>query len=124
MLINLFVVFIGAGAGAVIRYMVSLFAKKYFLAPWLGTFAVNVLGCFLIGLFLGIFTNKDINIQNSLKLLVVTGFLGGLTTFSTFNFEAFEFFKAGKVISGLFYMFLSCFVGLVFTYLGYLLSKI
>ena len=116
-------VFIGGGVGALLRFIASLLSKKYFMAPIFGTFFVNILGCFLLGLVFGLTLNK-INMSETLKLFITVGFLGGLTTFSTFNLEVLELLKAGKIGMSFLYIFLSCIFGLLFTYLGYLVSKV
>lgn len=125
MFLKLLSVFIGGGIGSILRYLVSFLSKKLFLIPIIGTFAVNIIGCFFIGCVSSLLINKTDIVPETLRLFIVVGFLGGLTTFSTFNIEAFEFIKAGKILYGLMYMFLSCLFGLLFTFLGYyLVSKV
>ena len=125
MLLKLIAVFIGGGIGAILRFLATLFSSRVFAVPLYGTFCVNILGCFLIGLFFGFILNKTDTIPQITKLFIVSGLLGGLTTFSTLNWEVFELIKAGKVILGLSYLFTSCFIGLIFTYLGYIIfSKV
>jgi len=128
-------VFIGGGIGAMMRFLATLASKKFFpslmLSPIFGvippsvfgTFLVNITGCFLLGLVFGLTLNRFDNAPETLKLFITAGFLGGLTTFSTFNLEIFEFLKAGKAIEAFLYMFLSCILGLLFTFFGYLISK-
>jgi len=116
-------VFIGGGLGAILRFLATKLSVRIFSSPVYGTFAVNILGCFLIGLVFGFILNKTENISDIAKVFVTAGFLGGLTTFSTFNFEVFELLKSGKVSLGLFYIFASCFAGLICTYFGYLISS-
>lgn len=118
-----------------LRYFVTLVSKKYFPGSILnsalgiippsvfGTFLVNIIGCFLLGLVFGLTLNRFENISEPLKLFITVGFLGGLTTFSTFNLEIFEFLRAGKTTEAFLYMFLSCALGLLFTFLGYLITK-
>lgn len=117
-------VFIGGGIGALLRFCVSVIAKKYFISPLLGTLFVNIAGCFFIGYIFGLTLNKVDIMPQTLKLFLSVGILGGLTTFSTLNIEVFELIKNGKIFSGLIYMILSCIIGLSFTYLGYYLSNI
>ncbi len=78
----------GGGIGSVCRYGVALFAARFFGTrfPW-GTLIVNLTGCFLIGLSFA-FAGRGLKIMNpSARLLFMTGFLGGLTTFSTYTLE-------------------------------------
>lgn len=81
-------VVVGGGLGALCRYGVALFAARFFGArfPW-GTLIVNLGGCFLIGLSFA-FAGRGLKIMNpSARLFFMTGYLGGLTTFSTYALE-------------------------------------
>ena len=122
MLNYIFLVFIGGGLGAVLRYAVTMLCKNVFSLPLLGTLCVNLIGCFLIGLIFGLLINKADMLSQTIRLFVIVGFLGGLTTFSTFNIEIFELIKNGKVLIGLLYMIGSCSIGLLLTFLGYYLA--
>ena len=125
MLLKLISVFVGGGIVAILRYSLTLLASKYFVTPMLGTFSANIIGCLLIGCFFGFILYKAEAVSPVLKLFITTGLLGGLTTFSTLNFEVFELIKAGKILIGFGYLFLSCLIGLICVYLGYLFfSKI
>ena len=125
MLLKLFSVFVGGGIGAILRYGLTFFSSKFFSNPILGTFSANIIGCFLIGCFFGFILNKAEEVSQVTKLFITTGLLGGLTTFSTLNFEVFDLIKSGKILLGFSYLFLSCFIGLIFVYIGYLLfSKV
>ena len=115
-------IFIGGGLGAVLRYLVTRFSHHICGLPHLGTFIANIAGCFLIGYVFGITMDK-ISLPNEAKLFITVGFLGGLTTFSTFNNETFCLLKEGKFLLGAGYMVLSCVLGLAFTLLGYHLGK-
>lgn len=118
-------IFIGGGLGSILRYLVTLFAKKTLMFPLIGTFFVNIIGCFIIGFVFALTVNKINNFPHILRLFITTGFLGGLTTFSTLNLEVFELIKNGKILYGILYFTLSCSIGLLSTYLGYILySKI
>lgn len=77
----------GGFAGTTLRYGVQHFASKYLAIafPW-GTFLVNISGCFLIGLLYGI-ASKEQWLTAEWRLLLITGFCGGYTTFSTFAYE-------------------------------------
>lgn len=93
-------VFTGAGAGAVLRWALGLWLNAMPPGlPW-GTLAANVLGGFLVGCAMAGLsdsaTGVDPQTLRSLKLLLVTGFLGGLTTFSTFSAEVVTLLQDGR----------------------------
>jgi len=77
----------GAAAGAWLRWLLGMVLNPVFPTVPLGTFAANMLGGFLMGLALGVFTRYEA-LSPEARLFVTTGFLGGLTTFSTFSAEA------------------------------------
>jgi len=83
-------VMLGAALGGVARYAAgTLVLQRYTGRFPLGTLVVNVTGCFLIGLFMTWFTERG-EPQPGLRLLLVTGVLGGYTTFSSFGWESFQ----------------------------------
>ena len=93
MIKNLFLVLLGGGLGSISRYLLSFYLTKNNVSnfPW-ATFIANSVGCLLIGLFFG-YIQKN-NLQNeTLKLLLITGFCGGFTTFSTFSLENIQFIQ-------------------------------
>lgn len=123
MMRNILLVGLGGGAGSIFRYLCQKwFAENYSHSfPW-GTFAVNVTGCFLIGIFWGLsFRSFDSNEQ--WKLLLMTGLCGGFTTFSAFTLEGIGLLREQK--TGLFFLYLagSILVGLAATYAGMKLSR-
>lgn len=123
MIYNLVAVFIGGGLGAVLRFLVSNMSKVLFQMPIYGTLTVNLIGCFLIGLMFGLTMDRIQTISPVLKLLITVGFLGGLTTFSTFSLEGFELIKNGKLGIAILYIAGSSILGLLLVFVGYSISK-
>ncbi|MDX2471098.1 MAG: fluoride efflux transporter CrcB [SAR324 cluster bacterium] len=95
-MMQLLAVGIGGFMGSIFRYLLSTYINTRFgqAFTFLGTLSVNLLGCLLIGIFIGFFNHK-VEMAPEIKLLLVTGLLGGFTTFSTFSLESFHFYKAG-----------------------------
>jgi CrcB protein len=85
---NILLVTLGGGIGALSRYGVSLLALKLCGArfPW-GTLAVNLAGCFLIGVAYALAERGSTWMTPAMRVFFVTGYLGGLTTFSTYAME-------------------------------------
>lgn len=91
-----------AGAvGAVARYLLSSIVTGLFGAsfPW-GIFLVNVLGCFLFGIVIGLAEHFEL-IGDVVRLTLLTGFMGAFTTFSTFIFDTHLFLGEGKWLMGM-----------------------
>ena len=118
MIRNLLLVALGGAAGSVLRYLLSNINTSF---PW-GTFAVNVLGSFLIGLLVGLMSKGVLSPE--MKLLLVTGFCGGFTTFSTFANESFSMMKAGDVLLTALYVGASVIIGILAVWGGMTLSNI
>ena len=121
---NVLAVFIGGGAGAVLRYLTGVFAPRClsFSLPF-ATFAVNIIGCFILGFLYALFIDKP-EVNNSLKLALTAGFCGGLTTFSTFSLEMFEMLGNSQILYVLIYLLLSITVGLAAVWIGVNVAKV
>ena len=82
-------VFFGAGAGAVLRWRIGAWAAAAWPSFPAGTLLVNLIGSLAIGVAAGLFESRT-HIPQEVRLLLVTGFLGGFTTFSAFSLEMVE----------------------------------
>ena len=123
MLKNLLIVAIGGGVGSALRYLLQETLHKQIdnFEPY-GTFVVNILGCLLLGLLAG-YAEQEKIINSSLNLLLISGFCGGFTTFSTFALQGNTLFISSKPVQAILYIGLSVVVGLLATYFGYKLTK-
>lgn len=122
-MLNIIAVFVGGGIGASLRYLITAMSTRFLgLSHW-GTLTANITGCFIIGYIFGLTLNRFDIFPPHVKLFLTVGFLGGLTTFSTFSCEAFCLLKDGKIMHCAAYMFISFAVGLLATFAGYALSK-
>lgn len=115
-------VFLGGGAGSVLRFLISKSLNPLWTFP-LGTFFVNITGSLLIGFILGFGLRQEVLSPNA-TLLLATGFCGGFTTFSAFSYENQELLKAGDFITFGFYTAGSIFLGIAAVMLGLYLSKL
>src|SRR5579885_3116299 len=114
------ILFIGLGGavGSIARY----FCQKWFAEniqqtfPW-GTFAVNMVGCFLIGAIFEI-AERTTLLSPQTRLLLITGLCGGFTTFSTFAFENMTLLRSGDITYALLYVLASVVLGIAAVFAG------
>jgi fluoride exporter len=112
---------VGAVLGAWARYGLALWMNGRGWLPW-GTFAANAVGGLLVGLAIAYMAaNRDVS--PLLRLFFVTGFLGALTTFSTFSAEVTTLLLDGELVKGLLLAALHLFSSLLLTALGVVLFK-
>ena len=113
-------VFLGGGLGSGLRYLVTIAMNQYSKVLPFGTFAVNMIGCLLIGLVLG-YAQKENTLTSNQTLLLATGFCGGFTTFSAFASENLELIRNGELFNFSIYAIGSVFVGMLLILIGYFL---
>lgn len=109
---------IGGFVGASLRYIISDQSSKYFNSHIpIGTLIVNILSGVIIALVMQMSLNTDY-ISPNLKLLITTGIMGGLTTFSTFSYETISLFESGSYVFGVLNVCLNLFLSLGGVILG------
>lgn len=112
---------LGGALGSMLRYATSLLTAKYYANTFpLATFITNILGCLCIGLLIGYFSKNG---NQSLPFLLITGFCGGYTTFSTFAAENIVLWQNQNYLTLLSYTLASVFVGFLAVGLGLMVSK-
>ena len=119
------IVFVGLGGfiGPSTRYLISLYASKLFTSKIpIGTLTVNILGSLIIGIVMEL-TLKTSLISPHMKLFLTTGFLGGLTTFSTFSYETMELIEKGELLLAIFNIALNLLLSLGGAILGRVIIK-
>ena len=108
---------LGATAGAWLRWLLGLWLNRHAeMLPW-GTFTANMIGGYLVGLILGLVAAHP-EWPPFWRFLLITGFLGGLTTFSTFSAEVVAFVEEGRLGMALSYAGMSLAGSLILTFLG------
>ena len=110
---KILLVALGGAFGATARYGMNLVFGHHFLPFPLATFLINISGSFLIGLLMFKFEANE-----TVKLLLVTGFLGAYTTFSAFEYETFQLTQTKQMLIAFLYVALSFAVGFIGVVLG------
>lgn len=116
-----------AGAGGFIgtccRYLTNRLYLAYFKTTLpVATFTVNILGCLILGLILGLM-NKTGIVNPKINAFLVVGFCGGFTTFSTFSYETFSLGMNGETLISLLYVAGSIIIGLVAVWIGLMMTN-
>lgn len=116
-------VFIGGGTGAVARYVAGSVIMRRFGGSFpLGTLTINVTGSFLIGLLMTLLTERY-KLDPRWRMAMVVGFLGGYTTFSSFEWETYTAVRAGGLWTGMLNVVSSIILGYVAVWLGSTLAQ-
>ena len=118
MIKNLLLVGLGGGVGSMLRYFTSVCLSRHnlFCFPW-ATFTVNILGCLLMGVVLGVVHKHEL-FNNDLRILFTIGFCGGFTTFSAFSSENLRLFEGGNYHIGIIYIVSSVLLGIAAIWFG------
>ena len=114
---NFLLVFIGGGLGSICRYGISVLLKNQGYIFPMATFVANALSCIVLGALVG-WTMKNGNTSDIQKYLLMTGFCGGFSTFSTFTNETFQLFQSGNVMYAFGNILLSLVVCLICIFIG------
>ena len=124
MIRNILLIGLGGGIGSIARYLCQRWFNENYPHPfpW-GTFAVNLAGCFLIGVIYAA-SEKSTFLTPQIRLLLITGFCGGFTTFSTFAFENMNLLRSGDTVYFLFYTIGSVVLGIVGVFAGVTIMKL
>jgi CrcB protein len=122
-LIRYVLVLIGGGAGALARYVAASAIMTRFGGKFpLGTLTINVTGSFLIGFLMTMLTER-FSLDPRWRLLLVVGFLGGYTTFSSFEWETFTSVRDGALSTGMLNIASSVVIGYIAVWLGVSLAR-
>lgn len=113
---------LGAILGALSRYYLTIYFTQYSKIFPFGTLIINTSGCFFIGIFA--FLVQESIVSSSLQLLLVTGFLGSYTTFSTYILESSKLWKNNQKKHGITYWIGSVIIGIIALELGINLTKL
>jgi fluoride exporter len=124
MIKNLLLVAFGGGVGSIARYLCQKWLGENYAHPfpW-GTFVVNLIGCFLIGIIYAA-SEKTTFVGPQVRLLLITGFCGGFTTFSTFAFENMNLLRTNDTVYFLIYAIGSVLLGIIAVFAGIGLMKL
>jgi CrcB protein len=117
------VVFLGGGFGSAARHGLNVLSGQYLGTRYpVGTFCINVLGSLLIGILAECFALKT-NLPMNMRLFLITGVLGGFTTFSTFSLEVGLLYERGEMLAAVTYAVASVVCGVLALFAGMALIR-
>ncbi len=123
-LFNILVISFGSLIGANMRYFMLMKFEYIKLNKVNRTLLINIISCFILGLNWPLFVHENNDIVQELLILFLFGFIGSLSTFSTFIYDLFELFSKRKIQVGIIVTFLSIFLGLILMSFGFYLGNI
>ena len=115
--VSIVAIFFGAGLGALLRAWFNSFAASFSSAIPMGTLMANLLGAYLVGVALAYFIDQP-TISPQWRLFIMTGFLGGLTTFSSFSAEVVQLMQRDQLMLALGLALMHVCGSLLLTFLG------
>ena len=110
-----FWVFIGGGLGSLCRFGVGIWLNRGGVYPW-GTLVANGLSCIILGMLVALVSKQGLSVE--LRMLLVTGFCGGFSTFSTFSYELVQMLRQANYLLAGSYLLGSVLFGLIAILLG------
>jgi CrcB protein len=119
--VQFLLIFIGGGLGSLSRFGITKIVAPYSEEFPFGTLVANILSCILLGFLLSLTFRYQI--KDTYKFLLMTGFCGGFSTFSTFSSETFQLFQNGEIILAMLNIVGSVLVCLLAIWLGFVLGK-
>lgn len=123
-MLGVLLVAVGGAIGSVSRYLVSNWMVARFGSEFpLGTLLVNIVGCFIIGLFMAM-SSERLSMSPYWRLLIAVGFLGGLTTFSSFSYETLRLLQDADIMRAFYNVGLNLTGGFLATWLGLMISRL
>jgi len=123
MIKNFLIVGLGGAVGSMLRYGVQKIFQVQTVATFpTGTLLVNIAGCFLIGILWSL-VSRSLTLNDEMKLLLMTGFCGGFTTFSAFTLEGIGLLKENRTVLFVIYLSASVLGGLLATFIGIRIVK-
>jgi CrcB protein len=118
---NILLIGAGGALGAIARYGLTQAVTKYLsVSDYIGTLSVNIIGCFIIGIIIGIYA--DIKIET--QLFFIIGFLGSFTTMSAFSIQTVEMFNNQNFGEAILYIFMTILFTILATYIGLSLGSL
>jgi CrcB protein len=122
MIKQILLVGLGGGIGSIFRFLTSQWTTKTVFSFPVATFIVNLLGCLFIGILIGL-SLKNHWLDANMRLLLITGFCGGFTTFSTFSLENVQMYQAGNYTGLIIYTLASVIIGFGAVWIGLSFTK-